>query len=131
MKRSQLRRDGKPLERTPIAPRSEKRQALMKEHRVPLIERLIAEGVTCMVGPILANAGLYNADCNGQIQGLHERRKRSSGGSLTNPHNLLPSCIPCNGLIEEIPDIIRQETGDLLVVREGDEEWHQLGAGSD
>lgn len=117
------------LKRSEIKPRSKKRAQFMKDDRVPMIKSLIEMGYGCEIGVILAEVG-HDSKCNGQIQGIHERRKRSAGGSLTNRSNLLAACNPCNDYIEDHPEI-KDLTGTLLVVREGDPEWHQLGARSD
>jgi len=87
-------------------------------------------GRRCEVGPILAAAGIPNPNCTGEIEGLHERRKRSSGGSLINLKNLVPSCNSCNGRIEDEPEM-RILCGAALVLREGDEEWDEVGARQD
>lgn len=102
----------------------------MTDHRIPLIERLTAQGVGCLIGPLLEEAGITTG-CRQRVEGLHERRKRSAGGSLTNPRNLIPACNRCNGWIEDQPRLARDLFGDVLVVREGDDEWHDLGARSD
>lgn len=62
--------------------------------------------------------------CQHEPSGLHERRKRSSGGSVTMLANLMPACSLCNGWVERYP-----ETAHLLglVVRPGDHEWFMLG----
>lgn len=117
------------LKRTPIKQRSKKRAKLMKDERVPLIEEMIEAGYSCELGVILVEAG-FEPGCIGQIQGIHERRKRSSGGSLTNRSNLMAACNLCNGYLEDHPEV-RDATGTLLVVREGDPEWHQLGIRND
>ena len=115
------------LPHSPIRQRSEKRKKFMRDERVPLIEKLIKAGVRCEIGPVLAQAGLP-VQCTGEIQGIHERRKRSAGGSLTKAENLIPSCNSCNGFIEDEPEIVRHYTGDMLVVREGDPEYEFLGS---
>lgn len=109
--------------------RSKKRSAMMKEVRVPLIESLIRSGVGCLICPLLQDESI-STNCAG-IQGLHERRKRSSGGSLINPLNLIPACNWSNGFIEDNPKLIRDLFGQVLVVREGDEDWEQLGSRND
>lgn len=117
------------LKRTPLRSRSKKREEFMSSHRVPEVKAMISAGRKCEVGPILEGAGITDAPtCRKKIEGLHERRKRSSGGSLVNPANLIPSCNPCNGFIEDEPDICH-ELG--LVVREGDSEWEALGRRND
>lgn len=118
MKRSGLRR------------RSAKRETLYAEDRRPRIERLVAEGVGCLIGPLLEAAGV-DVRCRRRIEGLHERRKRSAGGSLVNPENLIPACNWCNGWVEDEPADARDLFGATLVVREGDPEWERLGARND
>lgn len=63
--------------------------------------------------------------CTFQAQGVHERRKRSSGGSLSTPANLMAACNRCNDWVEDRP-LIAHRLG--LVVRPGDPEWEELGA---
>jgi hypothetical protein len=58
----------------------------------------------------------------------HERRKRSSGGAITNEENLVGACDYHNCWVEDRPLIARALFGTQLVVREGDEEWSRLGA---
>jgi hypothetical protein len=104
----------------------------MTEERIPLIKALIAAGIGCEIGPVFAEAGLFNPDCSGQIQGMHERRKSGQGGSRVNQFNLIPACNSCNGLVETIGNtLLRERTGDALVVIEGDEEWERLGVRGD
>lgn len=117
------------LKRTPLKSRSKKRSKFMKEERVPLIQAMIEADQRCELGPILAAVGI-DSGCTGQIEGLHERRKRSAGGSLSNLSNLRGSCNRCNGGLEDNPEW-KDATGTLLVVREGDPEWHQLGSRND
>jgi hypothetical protein len=102
----------------------------MADDRRPRIERLIAAGLGCLIGPLLAEAGIAT-QCRQRIEGLHERRKRSAGGSLTNSVNLIPACNWCNGWIEDHPAQARSTFGTALVVREGDVEWESLGARAD
>jgi hypothetical protein len=97
----------------------------MRTVRAPAVAGLVAAGESCRIGPVLADAGLF-AGCSGAVQGLHERRKRSAGGSLNNPANLVPACNVCNGWIEDHPALAREHFGSALVVREGDEEWEAL-----
>lgn len=127
--RSELKRGDSTLVRTPLKPRSDKRAAFMKDHRIPLIKQLAANGHKCAIGPILARSGVPEASlCTRDIQGIHELRKRSAGGSLTNPVNLLPACNYCNGLIEDMPDTAHQLG---LVIRPGDATYEELGASHD
>jgi hypothetical protein len=110
--------------------RSAKREAVYAEHRRPLIRALNERGVGCLICPLLVEAGVFT-HCAGVIEGLHERRKRSAGGSLVNPSNLIPCCNWANGWVEDHPAEARDWFGSLLVVREGDPEWEVLGRRSD
>lgn len=104
----------------------------MKDVRIPLIKELIEAGHGCGIGPVLMAAGLDQArHCRGKIEGLHELRKRSAGGSLVNPDNLIPACNYCNGLVEDEGGVIRELTGTAFIVREGDPEWESLGKRQD
>jgi len=125
---STLNRGGS-LKRTKLKNRSSERQALMKEDRVPLIKSLIDAGFSCEIGPVLEHYGCDDAKhCNGKIEGMHELRKRSAGGSLVNRQNLIPACNRCNGWVENNPDLAHEWN---LVVREGDEDWERLGKRND
>lgn len=105
----------------------------MASERAPLVSGLAAAGVRCEVGHVLAAAGVTPFRCRIEMEGLHERRKRSSAGSLVAAGNLIPACNWCNGWIEDHPAEARAVAGDWLVLREGDPEWGELGrrAGAD
>jgi len=100
----------------------------MATNRTPLVSNLIAAGVRCEIGHVLAVAGVRPFRCSFAIEGIHERRKRSSAGSLVVAANLIPACNWCNGWIEDNPAEARDLFGDFLVVREGDPEWDALGS---
>lgn len=102
----------------------------MATDRAPRVQRLVEAGVGCLIGPLLDTAGV-DVRCRGIVEGLHERRKRSAGGSLVNPENLIPACNVCNGWIEVEPGDARYLFGSVLVVREGDPEWDRLGRRAD
>lgn len=118
------------LKRTQLRKRSPKREKFMREERAPMVRALVEAGVRCEIGPVLNRAGIPT-QCQGHISGMHERRKRSAGGSLTNLRNLIPACSWCNGFIEDEPELVRERTGTTLVVREGDDEYESLGARND
>jgi len=113
--------------RSPLRQRSERRAREMRTQRVPEVQRLNAEGVTCQVCPVLQCLGI-RTHCARKISGLHERRKSSSGGSRENPANLVPACSWGNGYIE---DAVGRDRGLIemssLVVRQRDPEWDSLG----
>lgn len=95
--------------------------------RSAMIRQMEADGRSCEVCPLLAHVGI-KTHCAHRIQGLHERRKSSSGGSRLNPANLIPACNWGNSALECIPAKVRELTRDRLVVRPGDDEWLELGA---
>lgn len=64
----------------------------------------------CEIGEALRAWAPYDKGCKeGHDQCLiassciHERKKRSQGGSLTDPANLMATCVPCNGWVEDHP----------------------------
>jgi hypothetical protein len=94
-----------------------------------MVKDMIAKGVKCELGPVLKLAGVPEAkSCRKKVEGIHERRKRSSGGSLTNPQNLMGACNICNEIVERNKELSRSLG---LVVRPGDPEWDSLGGRSD
>jgi hypothetical protein len=113
-----------------LKPRSTKRAAHMRDERVPMVKSMIANGRSCEICPVLSSVGVP-VMCAHEIQGLHERRKSSAGGSRRNVQNLIPACNWSNVFAEDNPALVRRLTGDRLVVREGDPEWPDLGARSD
>lgn len=127
LKRTELKRGDSQLKRTELKKRSTERSKFMKDDRVPLIKTLVEAGFGCEICPVLHEAGVP-IECNGQIEGMHELRKRSSGGSLTNRNNLVPACNWSNGWIENNPTTAHTLG---LVVREGDPLWDQLGKRND
>jgi hypothetical protein len=118
------------MNRKPMRKRSVKRQEFMSEDRIPRIVAIKKSGVGCLVCPLLDDE-MIETKCAGAIQGLHERRKRSAGGSLENPKNLIPSCNWGNAYIENNPAQVRELFGSILVVREGDVEWNELSIRND
>ena len=140
MKRpGQLARSGPPARRArldrgaPLRPRSTKADAAARR-RSALVQRLAAEGVRCEVGHVLAAAGVTPFRCSGALQGIHERRKRSSAGSLEVADNLVPSCNWCNGWIEDRLPILLADDPDrwapvaaFLVLRPGDPGFDDAG----
>lgn len=126
LKRTGFKNRGQGLKRTGrVKPRSDRNVAEGAERKEI---RTTAAPARCTIGPVLAELGVAGGcDGRGRVEGLHERRKASSGGSKVNEANLMPACNRCNSLIECEPKLVRERTGTLLVVREGDPEWEQLG----
>lgn len=77
--------------------------------RAALVAELEEAGVRCEIGHVLASAGVTPFGCTGEIQGLHERRKRSAAGSMTIGANLIPACNWCNGWVEDWLPVLADE----------------------
>lgn len=118
------------LERQPaMKQRSEKRVEHMKNERIPAVQAAVPGG--CQICPEFERVDLpIPGRCPG-VQGIHERRKSSSGGSRVNPDNLIPCCNRSNGFIEDHPLLVHAMFGTRFVVREGDEEWSTLSKRND
>lgn len=109
-------------------------KAAERAERRALVKALIDAGLwECQIGVTLQRVmfdgnshAIDPADvpCIGEPSGLHERRKRSSGGSLTLLANLLICCSHHNQWCEREPLIAH---GLGLVVRPGDREWFLCG----
>ena len=110
-------------------------KAAEREERRRLVNALIQAGLwECQIGPVLRRAYFDEAfasrvrsadvDCLDGPSGIHERRKRSSGGSLTVLANLMPACTWHNQWVEREPELAHRLG---LVVRPGDHEWFLLG----
>jgi hypothetical protein len=105
--------------------RSAKRARLYRLERVPLVAAMLEESRACELGDRIWRVSASYRGCRGEAIGLHELRKRSAGGSLTNRANLLRCCGPCNSWVEDNPRLARNAG---LVVRSADPEWDDLGA---
>lgn len=104
-------------ERTRIAARSSKRAKFMKEERVPLTKEMLADDPWCELAVKIRRVDPSWASCARSAIGLHELLKRSQGGSLTDPENVLRACGPCNSYCEDNPD---RAWAAGLVVRRGE-----------
>jgi 5-methylcytosine-specific restriction endonuclease McrA len=96
VKRTELKR-GRPLQRhTPLPPASRKRQREKRERAVLLAE-LGADQQWC------SRCGVGTFALDG-----HELLRRSAGGSITDPENIVLLCRPCHDDVtfraHEIPD---------------------------
>lgn len=120
------------MKRTPVNRESAK-HAKDREQRRALVKSLQDAGLwECQIGPVLRHAwatdkvrvSLADIDCFDAPSGIHERRKRSSGGSLTMLVNLMPACSFHNQWVEREPEIARRLG---LVVRPGDVDWDLCG----
>jgi len=79
-----------------LRPMSRRRQREQRARR-DLIRALIeARGDRCELQ--------VEGTCTGRVEGGHEILKRSRLGSILDPENVLLSCNPCNGWVEDNPD---------------------------
>lgn len=107
------------MKRTRVNPRSarNKNEAVIRKEI-----REAAVPARCTIGPVLEELGVAGGCAGrGRVEGLHERRKASSGGSKVNPENLMPACNRCNGIVEDCHGVERRLIEDdpqaRLVVR--------------
>lgn len=105
------------MKRSPLRQRSAKRDAFMRQTRVPLTRAMLAESPWCDLGPAWSSVDPGYRGCQRYAIGLHELRKRGQGGSMTDPANLMRCCGPCNGRVEDEPDLAHAAG---LVIRRGD-----------
>jgi hypothetical protein len=100
-----------------------KRASLQRRYST-FVAGMLAVSPRCEVGPRIRRMVVHYRGCRRQASGLHHLRKRSAGGALCEPDNVMRCCDPCNGWIEDHP---RQALELGLVVREGDRRWARLG----
>lgn len=106
---------------------SKKRARLMRGPRADLNRALEITPRRCDLGWRFSARNI-DSGCTGRATCWHELRKRSAGGSLVNPANVLPACGPCNRFVEAEP-LIARELG--LVTRPGDAGWDEMSARRD
>lgn len=106
-----MRRAGK--QRKPLSRVGKRKMAEIRETRDDRAEYL-ASHPTCEIGAILfgnrTRHPLYanqRAACTLMATGVHERKKRSQGGALTDEANLLSACNRCNTWVEDYPRLAR------------------------
>jgi hypothetical protein len=106
---------------------SKKRARLYRGARGELNRELTRIPRRCELGLRFWAADI-DSTCSGRATCWHERRKRSAGGSIVNPANILAACAICNSFVEDHPGAAR----DLgLVLREGDDDWEAMSARHD
>lgn len=95
------------MKRTRLRPRSAKKEA---EHRryLRFVAELADQSPWCEVGPLIARVDPRWRGCTRRMGGLHHLRKRSAGGGLMDRANVLRSCNPCNGWVEDNPALAKQ-----------------------
>lgn len=109
MKRSPLKRKT-PLKRSGrLAPVSAKRRAENKEREQTRFEVLARCGGRCEAGPLIALVDpVWASKCLGRGSEMHEKLKRSRGGSITDPENIVYVCRCCHMFTEEFPYLATQ-----------------------
>lgn len=90
---------------------------MYSEERVPLVRSMLDADPYCELARLIRRVTPSYADCQRNAIGLHELLKRSHGGSITDPENLLRCCSPCNSWVEDNPTLAWRAG---LVVRAGD-----------
>lgn len=89
------------------------------------VAKLAEDDPTCHVGPRISLVDRTWRGCTRWMDGLHHLQKRSANRSrLLDPTNVLRSCSPCNGWVEDHPELAI-EAG--LVTRPGDPDWQEPG----
>lgn len=101
------------------------RQATLHRRYRSFVAGMMAESTRCEVGLRIRRLVVHYRGCQKRATGLHHLRKRSAGGALCDPDNVVRCCDACNGWIEDHP---HDALMIGLVVREGDKRWAQLGA---
>ena len=86
----------------PIAQRSEK-MAAKYELRRPLVARLLSERPWCEACPVFAAHDAKVTYVRQPSQDVHERVRRSQGGSILDEANLMCVCRPCHQRIGNYP----------------------------
>lgn len=100
----------KPLKRTPLkrgAPpkkRSKKREKLYEERR-PFVARILKERPLCEACKIFAAHDNKTTYLQHLSKDVHEIVRRSQGGSILDPDNVLAVCRPCHVRIGNYPEL--------------------------
>ncbi len=97
-----MKRSDKPMKRSAVKPMSSKRHAENRERRKVMAEAFgPRETWQCYVSQSSFAGGLMGP-CYGPLNG-HEIVKRSQGGSITDPSNILILCDRHNEWVENFP----------------------------
>ena len=124
MKRSPLKRSGKLRRSSSLRqthglrpgkapkPVSDRKAAERREaHDVRF--KYLRDNPWCQIGEAMAASPdpkirqLYRKTCRGRADAIHEKQKRSAGGSISDPANFASACNPCNDLMEDEPKVAR------------------------
>ena len=112
------------MKRTPLVRRTPLRRGGPLRRRRPArrVDHSQSMAPWCELGPVIRTVD-PTWPCTRWREGIHELRKRSAGGSLTNVANLRSACNRCNGWVEDHPADAHRLG---LVVRAGDPLFHSL-----
>lgn len=94
--------------------------------RAALNQELVISPRLCELGAEFRSAGFDV--CTGRAVCWHEKRKRSSAGSIVDRGNLMASCGPCNDLVEREPAVAHRLG---FVVRAGEPGWDEASVRND
>ena len=84
--------------------RSKKKQREYVERR-KLVKRLLEEHPYCQACPVFAeHDGKYTYVRSGSVD-IHELKRRSQGGSITDESNCMAVCRPCHDRIGQEPQL--------------------------
>lgn len=107
-----LRATKNTLQRKPINPVSKRKIVQQDENRGER-QKYLRDHPWCEIGYVLSKSRnavankFYLNNCTNKGTVVHERKKRSQGGSLTDPDNLMACCPFCNGFVEDRPEVSR------------------------
>lgn len=106
MKRTELRRKTPLIRGVSKLRRVAKRKQKFAADEAKWRRQYLMAHPFCMAGWVRARKGcLFDLPCTGTAIELHEIVKRSRGGSITDPENVVPICRNCHRFTEEYPAI--------------------------
>ncbi len=92
------------LKRSPIRRRSEKMETLYEERR-PFVAKILLERPLCQACKVFAIHDGKTTYSNHLSRDVHEIVRRSQGGSILDPENVLAVCRPCHVRIGNWPQL--------------------------
>lgn len=102
---------------------SKKRASLQRKY-VAFVAGMLAVNNRCAVVRRILIVDSSYRECTRVATGLHHLRKKSAGGALMDPDNVVRSCNACNTWVEDHPEKA-EKAG--LVVRPGHPDYERLG----
>ena len=111
IRRTETRSEHRPdMKRTPLRPRSKKREKLMQELRAPLVARLLEERPWCERG-LKRSFEVARPFTINRSTVIHEKRLRSAGGSITDEeaNTMFALCQDCHQEVHAHPAQSRKD----------------------